>query len=159
MNKPQPLWVLSLASVVWVVGCMSVLFLGALAGLSPKTLQPVKSLNALGLWVWIYLMTSPVARWKGRRGWPWFLLGTATMWGGLVATVALAAACGAALGGPKAVAASVAAGLVLGFPVGIACTTVLGALLRRSAPLPGAPCLLESAGGSVAGPAPGASSR
>lgn len=145
MKKPYSLWLLSLGVVVWITGCVSVLFLGASFGLSPKTLQPAKSLNALGIWVWIYLMTSPVARWRGRRGWPWFLLGILTMWGGLVATVVTAGALSLSLAEPpKALASRLAAGIVIGFPVGIACTIVLGALLWRSAPLPGAPCLAES---------------
>lgn len=155
MKKPYPLSLLSLAIVLWVMGCLSFLFLGAGAGLSPKTLQPVKSLNALGVWVWIYLMTSPVARWKGRRGWPWFLLGIVTMWGGLVATVAVGGVLSAVLGEPpKALAARIAAGMVLGFPVGITCTSVVSALLWRSAPLPGAPCLAESTDDPIAGRAP-----
>lgn len=145
MKKPYPLWLLSLGGLIWVMGGLGLLLLGATAGLSPKTLQPVKSLNALGVWVWIYLMTSPVARWKGRRGWPWFLLGIVTMWGGLIATVALGAVLGGTAGEPpKAAVARIAAGMILGFPAGLACTVVVGALLRRSAPLPGAPCLAES---------------
>lgn len=141
-SAPWSPWLLTGGVILWVIACLGAGVVGAWAGIAPETLRPLKQVNAIGVWMWVYFMTSSVAVWKGRSGLPWFLLGSLTMWGGFAATAFGGLTLGMQLGGdPQERVGLFALGMLLGFPVGIACTTVVSLLLWRSAPLPGAPCL------------------
>lgn len=149
-QKPPPgLALMSLGIFVVFGGFILLVLGGATLGLSASTVGRLKPGLALCVWVWLYLMTSSVARWKGRRGWPWFLAGIGSMWGTFAGVTLL----GFAIYSPllqqperrHELVSGVATFLLAGFPSGFVATILLSWFLRRSAPLDGAPCLEEVA--------------
>ncbi len=81
MKKPLPLAVMLLLAILWTGGFIGLVIASRAFPALADLVKSGKTLHALGIWVWVYIMTSSVAQLKGRRGWPWYLFGLLAMWG------------------------------------------------------------------------------